>query len=47
MRISHLLWVFVAVSFGSGKAWGQTADELRAMYFRGDLAAHGGNRTRR
>ena len=33
MRISHLLWVLVAVSFGSGKAWGQTADALRAMYF--------------
>ena len=37
MRISHLLWVLVAVSFGTGKTWGQTADELRAMHFRGDL----------
>ena len=38
MHISHLLWVFVAVSFGSGKALGQTADELWAKSFRGDLA---------
>lgn len=38
MRTSHLPWVLVALSSGSGTAWCQTADELRAAYFRGDLS---------
>jgi TPR repeat protein len=38
MRTSHLPCVLVALSSGSGTAWCQTADELRATYFRGDLS---------